>query len=70
MDKYKIPYLHLCVRKFAERFRMSDRTAFRYLRHFGGMTFLLECYDIEHTLPINDTIDALREICRKEGGTL
>ena len=70
MDKYRLQYLNICVRSFAEKFKMSNKVAFSYLRFYGGMDFLSECYEIEHTLPIEDTMDSLQKICRKSGGSL
>lgn len=64
MDKYQIPYTNLCIRKFAARHNMSLCDAFAYLDHNGGMQYLVDFYDIEHTLPLEDTIDTLTEICQ------
>ena len=32
--------------------------------------FLLEYYDVEHTLSIADTVDDLIKVCQKNGGEL
>ena len=32
--------------------------------------FLLEYYDVEHTLSIDDTVDDLIKVCQKNGGEL
>lgn len=68
MDKYQIPYTNLCIRKFAERNRLSRDEAFVYLSDFGGMKYLVDFYDIEHTLPLEDTIDELTKVCNEAGG--
>ncbi|MCF0216107.1 MAG: DUF3791 domain-containing protein [Fibrobacteraceae bacterium] len=68
MDKYQIPYTNLCIRKFSERFGLSLSEAFAYLYKFGGMKFLVEFYDIEHTLPIEDTVEELMQTCADAGG--
>ncbi|MDR1929307.1 MAG: DUF3791 domain-containing protein [Treponema sp.] len=34
------------------------------------MSLLLEFYEVEHTLPMDDTISALTAVCRNNGGTL
>lgn len=70
MDKYQIPYTNLCVRKFAERKNLSLEKAFAYLLNYGGMKYLVDFYDIEHTLPIEDTIDELTLTCQAAGGTI
>lgn len=70
MDKYQIPYTNLCVRKFAERNKMSLGAAFSYLLTYGGMQYLIDFYDIEHTLSIEDTIDELTLTCQAAGGKI
>jgi len=70
MDKYQIPYTNLCIRKFAERNKMSLDEAFTYLLTYGGMKYLVDYYDIEHTLPIEDTIDELTLTCKAAGGAI
>lgn len=70
MDKYQIPYTNLCIRKFAERKKMTLEMAFAYLLNYGGMKYLVDYYDIEHTLSIEDTIDELTLTCKAAGGTI
>ena len=69
-DQYKIPYLNAVIRTFGERFNLTVQQSFRYLYNFKGIRFLLEYYDVEHTLSIDDTIDALIKVCQKNGGEL
>ena len=49
---------------------MSRQAAFRYLRDHKGLAFLIEFYDVEHLQSMEETIDDLLVICRKNGGTL
>jgi hypothetical protein len=58
------------VRKFAQQFGLSQRDAFNYLYGFQGLAFLQKHYGYEHTQPAYRTIEAMIEICRKNGGTL
>ena len=69
-DQYKIPYFNAVVRAFGERFKLTVQQAFRYLYNFKGIRFLLEYYDVEHTLSIDDTVDDLIKVCQKNGGEL
>lgn len=69
-DKYKIPYVNACIRAFAIRFSLTVQTAFRYLNRFKGIEFLDEFYDVEHLLSINEAVDDLTIICKKNGGQL
>ena len=70
MDKNAIHYFIACVVDFAERYKMSIKDAFLYLKQFDGMRFLMENYEIEHTLSKEDTLEALSVITRKNGGHL
>ena len=69
-DKYKIPYMNACIRAFAERFQLSVTSAFLYLYHFKGIHFLGEFYETEHLQSIDDAVDDLIVLCRKNGGQL
>ncbi len=65
-----INYLVVCVSEFADRFNLNGKDAFNYLSDHGGITFLLEHYEIEHTLSLEDAIEDLVHICKRNGGTL
>ena len=67
--KKKINYTVVCVNEFANRFKITAKDAFNYLYDHKGIEFLKEYYDVEHTLSIDDAIDDLMMICRKNGGT-
>jgi len=65
-----INYLVICVSDFATQFGMKPKEAFRFLSTYGGIAFLIEHYEIEHTLSLDETIEALAHICRENGGVL
>jgi hypothetical protein len=65
-----IAYLVICVSEFAERFKLDCKVAYRFLAAHGGIAFLIEHYEIEHTLSIANTVDDLESICRQNGGVL
>lgn len=69
-ERNKIEYITMCVFLFASRFKMSVVDAIGYLLDFKGIGFLEENYEIEHTLPIDDTIAALQAVCAKQGGSV
>jgi hypothetical protein len=58
------------IRKFAQQFRMNLRDAFNYLYRFQGLAFLKKHYGYEHTQPARRTVEALADVCRKNGGYL
>jgi hypothetical protein len=70
ISKSEIHYFVLCVDEFARQKNLVPRDAFRYLYSHGGIEHLLEFYEVEHTLPMDDTISALTAVCRNNGGTL
>jgi len=65
-----INYLVICISDFATQFDMSTKEAFRFLSAYGGIAFLMEHYEIEHTLSLDETIETLAHICRENGGIL
>ena len=69
-DKYKIPYINACIRAFAKRFSLSVKNAFLYLYRFKGVDFLNDFYGVEHLQSIDDAVDDLIVICKKNGGQL
>jgi len=60
----------MCISEFAEQFDLDQPAAYRYLAKYGGIEFLLEHYEIEHTLSTDDAIDDLEAICQQAGGEL
>ena len=67
-EKNKIEYIVMCVFLFAKRSGMPVKRALRYLLDGKGIAYLEEHYDIEHTLPIDDTLDSLEMVCQRNLG--
>ncbi len=70
MSKYLIPYTNACIRAFGKRFHLSTDDAFNYLYRFGGVSFLVEFYEIEHLQSLDDAVDDLIVCCNNNGGYL
>ncbi|MBR1687938.1 MAG: DUF3791 domain-containing protein [Prevotella sp.] len=70
MDQYRIPYMNMIVREFGRRYKMTVQQAFRYLYRFKGIQHLDDFYDVEHLLPVDDTLHGLVAVCHKNGGRL
>ena len=66
----RIEYVVACVGAFAQRYGLSNPQAYAYLRRFTGIDFLLECYEAEHTLSIDDAVADLQYICMRKGGVV
>ncbi len=63
-------YCVYCINAFANKYDISPKQAFNYLYRFGGIDFLVECYDAEHQLSLEDAIGDLTIVCRRNGGAL
>ena len=65
-----ISYIVLCIKSFSKEFNMSFVEAYRYLENFGAIQFIVKHYEIEHTLSIDDAVEDMQAICRKNGGLI
>ncbi|WP_298772474.1 DUF3791 domain-containing protein [uncultured Fibrobacter sp.] len=70
VDKYKIPYVNMCIRLFARRFQLTLQEVADYLCKFRGIQFLDDCYLSEHPLPVEDTLDDFVAVCKSNGGKI
>ena len=68
--KQKIEYIVTAINEFAQKYGLSIRQAANYLDRFKGLDFLVEFYDVEHTLSYNDCVEDLTIICKKNGGKI
>jgi len=59
-----------CVNEFARYWKLSPKMAFQYLLTFGGIGFIMDHYEAEHLLSLDDAVDDLSVICRNNGGNL
>ena len=69
-DKYKIPFINACIRSMGSRYHLPIKNAYQYLKHFQGISFLIKFYNTLHLQSIEDTVDDLVIICKKNGGAL
>ncbi len=67
---YKIQYIVLCISEFARQNKLTGKQAFAYLNRYEGLAFLDECYEAEHTLSLQDAIDDMTVICKRNGGRI
>ncbi len=63
-------YIVACINQFALQKKLDRRASFRYLYNHKGIQFLKDHYEIEHTLSMQDAIDDLTHICRRNGGRI
>lgn len=67
---WKIQYINLCINEFARKYRLTPQMAYNYLNAYKGLSFLDECYEAEHTDSLMNTMDNLKMICVRNGGSL
>jgi TRAP-type mannitol/chloroaromatic compound transport system substrate-binding protein len=65
-----INWIVVCVNEFARQFSLDAKTAFKYLYNYGGIDFLQEHYEAEHTLSFDEAVEDLQIICQNNGGTI
>ncbi|MHC6202913.1 DUF3791 domain-containing protein [Breznakiellaceae bacterium SP9] len=70
IERKKTDYVVVCIDEFARDCGLTAWQAYRYLAVHGGIDFLVEHYDVEHTLSFADCIDDLKAISRQAGGKI
>ena len=65
-----INWLVVCVNEFACQFSLDAKTAFKYLYNYGGIEFLKEYYEVEHTLSFDEAVEDLQLVCKNNGGEI
>jgi len=69
-DLNKVRYMVVCVNEFADRLNINGKEAFNYLNKHKAINFLLNNYEIEHTLSIDEAVDDMVIVSRNNGGTI
>lgn len=69
-ERNTIGYTVALISEFAHHFGISSRQAYTYLKRFKGMEHLYNHYVVLHTQSFPDTIDALAQVCKNNGGEL
>lgn len=69
MDR-QVSYIVAVISNFTERFGVPTSLAYRYLARYKGIDFLLEFYNIEHTLSFDIVMSDVALYCRNNGGAL
>ncbi|AVP62894.1 hypothetical protein C3B64_00935 [Clostridium botulinum] len=69
-EKNKIDYMVVCVAEFADKFSVTYKDSYNYLKKYNALNFLIENYEIEHTLSIEDAIEDMILVSKNNGGYL
>lgn len=65
-----IQYTVSCIHEFAAKHKLTPKEAFNYLFKYKGIDFLNCYYETEHLLSIEDAVEDLAIVCRKNGGKI
>jgi hypothetical protein len=68
--KKRVLYANFIIRTFAYGFKRPIPEVVEYLEKYGGLQFLIDNYEYEHTQSEYHTHMALLEVCRNNGGWL
>lgn len=68
--RYVIDDYVLCVFEFSKMNSITPKQAFNYLKRFGGMDYYLLHHKVILTLPLQDTMEDLKIVCRNNGGQI
>lgn len=66
--KEVIEYIVTAINEFAKRHLLTVKEASNYLLRYKGIDFLEQCYAAEHTLSVNDWVEDITAICKRNGG--
>ncbi len=69
-EKNRISYYIACIGAFAERFSISNAFAYNYLLRYSALDFIYDHYETEHTLSIDDAVEDMYQISKRNGGAL
>lgn len=69
-QKNIIIYTIYVLRQFALEKCMQPYDAYKYLHKYKGIEFLEQNYGYEHTLSIDEIIEDVTKICKKNGGNI
>ena len=68
--KDRISYINWIVIGFARGFKRPASEVVKYLDEYGGLQFLFDNYEYEHTQSEIRTHNTLLKVCRNNGGYL
>ena len=66
----KISFVSFIIPKFASGYKMNVQTAYFYLKEYGGIDYLNECWWALHTDNPYWAIKDIAQVCRNNGGYL
>lgn len=65
-----IHYIIMSIGMFARQYGLTKKEACNYLSRFKGLRFSIDNYEAEHQLSLQDCVDDMYSVCKKNGGEL
>ncbi|MBR0502535.1 MAG: DUF3791 domain-containing protein [Paludibacteraceae bacterium] len=69
-DHNTVGYVVALINEFSAKFQIQPRQAYAYLKRFKGLDYLYKHYNVVHTFSFKDSVEALVEVCKNNGGKL
>lgn len=70
ISKDVIHYIVMSMGLFARKHKLSKKEACNYLSRFRGLAFSIDNYEAEHQLSLQECVDDMAAICRRNGGAI
>lgn len=70
ISKDVIHYIVMSLGLFARKHNLTKKEACNYLSRFKGLEFSIGNYEAEHQLSLQDCVDDMTAICRRNGGSI
>jgi hypothetical protein len=64
----KVNFMTFIIQKFARAYKMSGPDAYSYMKKYGGMDFLNDCWWALHTDNPYWAVKDIYKVCRNNGG--
>ncbi|MDR0910548.1 MAG: DUF3791 domain-containing protein [Spirochaetaceae bacterium] len=55
--------------KCAVKRHTTLKAVYSYFNQYGAVSFLMDCYEAEHQLSLEDAVEDAETVCRNNGGT-
>lgn len=65
-----VHYIVMSLGLFARRYKLTRKEACNYLARFKGIDFSIRNYEAEHQLSLQDCVEDMAAICRRNGGVV
>ncbi len=65
-----LEFIAFVVGEFAQKYNLTDYESYEYLNRYEAIAFLIDCYEAEHTLSLENVVEDVQEFCVKKGGNI